>query len=223
MRCVHSEYFLDLQWKECETIHLVVENPSLMAKIVSELKRMAKGEEGTFIFSDEGKEMKFDKSIEMIVDPFSLDFNSRQIVSKLYSELLKSEDIFVLERAEINSKILCYLERIAAGLAYDTISFDLNLDVTKLLKMYDVKINPECLSLVEELTEYIKIMSLLLKKRVIILVNIKSYLSFDDICQLKRMALYYNVNLVLIDNLEGQFQEDDIVYIIDKDRCIIKK
>ncbi|MGN0353622.1 MAG: type II-A CRISPR-associated protein Csn2 [Muricoprocola sp.] len=223
MRCVNAEYFMDLQWKENETLHLVVENPFMMGKIVSDLKAMGNGEEGSFVFSDQGKEMKFDKSIEIIVDFFGIDFNSRQILNKLYSELTKSEDFYVLEKAEINSKILCYLEKISAELAYDSISFDLNLDTTKLLKIYDVRINPEYLSLVEKLTEYIKIMSLLLKKRVIILVNVKSYLDLADISELKKMAQYYKINLFLIDNLESQKQEDDIVYIIDRDNCIIKK
>lgn len=223
MRCVNTEYFMDLQWEEFETLHLVIENPSMMEKIISELKEMSNGEEGSFIFSDQGKEMKIDKSIEIIIDPFGIDFNSRQILNKLYSELIKSEDLYVLEKTEINSKILCYLEKISAELAYDTVSFELNLDTTKLLKMYDVKINPEYLSLVEKLTEYIKLMSLLLKKRVIILVNIKSYLDLNDLCKLKKMAQYYKINLFLIDNLEGQKQKDDVVYIIDKDKCIIKK
>ena len=116
-----------------------------------------------------------------------------------------------------------YLEKISSELAYDAISYELNLDTTKLLKLYDVKINLEYSSLVEKLIEYIKIMSLLLKKYVIILVNIKSYLSGIEISKLKKMALYYKVNLFLIDNIEGQIQEDDVVYIIDGDNCIIKK
>ncbi|MGN0514107.1 MAG: type II-A CRISPR-associated protein Csn2 [Lachnospiraceae bacterium] len=223
MRCVNIEYLIDLEWKEFETLHLVVENPSMMEKIICELKAMSNGEEGSFVFSEQRKEIKFEKSIELIVDPFGIDFNSRQVIAKLYSELVKAEELFVLDKAEINSKILCYLEKISAELAYDTVSFELNLDTTKLLKMYDVKLNPEYLSLIEKLTEYMKMVSLLLKKCVIILVNIKSYLNFDDICKLKNMALYYKVYLMLIDNFEGQVQEDDIVYIIDKDNCLIKK
>lgn len=223
MRCVSAEFFMDLQWDEFDTLHLIVENPSTMGKIISELKLICNSGESSFIFSNHGKEIRTDKCVEIIVDPFEIEFNSRHILNKLYSELLEAEEYFALEKAEINSKILLYLEKMSSELAYDAISYELNLDTTKLLKMYDVKINLEYSSLVEKLIEYIKIMSLLLKKYVIILVNIKSYLSGIEISKLKKMALYYKVNLFLIDNIEGQIQEDDVVYIIDGDNCIIKK
>lgn len=223
MKCVSIDHFIDCEWEEYETLHLVVENPILMGDIVSELYVMSLGGEGSFCLSEDNKEIPFGKMIEIIINPFGIDFNSRQIVSKLYSELVKAEEPFVLEKAEINARILDYLEKITSELAYNEISFDINLDTVKLLKMYDVKANPEYLSLTEKLAEFIKILSLLLKKKVLILVNIRSYLESDNINELKKMARYYKVSLVLIDNNEGTVFEDDVVYIIDKDSCIIKK
>lgn len=223
MKCVSINHFIDCEWEEYETLHLVVENPILMGDIVSEFYAMSLGEEGSFCLSEDNKEIPFGKMIEIIINPFGIDFNSRQIVNKLYSELVKAEEPFVLEKAEINARILDYLEKITSELAYNEISFDINLDTVKLLKMYDVKANPEYLSLTEKLAEFIKILSLLLKKKVLILVNIKSYLESDNINELKKMARYYKVSLVLIDNNEGAVFDDDVIYIIDKDSCIIKK
>ena len=84
--------------------------------------------------------------------------------SKLYSELLDAEINYVEEKAIIQSLIIEYLDKLTQNVPYEMISNDLDLDSMKLFKMFEVRIEAQCNSLLERLVEYTKILSRLLRK-----------------------------------------------------------
>ncbi len=54
------------------------------------------------------------------------------------------------------------------------------------------------------------------------LVNIKQYLTENEISELYKLAMYSKIQLVLIEfNMYGKKSEYEDIYIIDKDSCII--
>ena len=54
------------------------------------------------------------------------------------------------------------------------------------------------------------------------LVNIKQYLTENEISELYKLAMYSKIQLVLIEfNMYGEKSEYEDIYIIDKDSCII--
>ena len=54
------------------------------------------------------------------------------------------------------------------------------------------------------------------------LVNIKQYLTENEISELYKLAMYSKIQLVLIEfNMYGKKSEYENIYIIDKDSCII--
>ena len=54
---------------------------------VQQLYEQIHGAEGEFILSDDDKILNLEKTTEMIIDPFLLDFQNRQIQKTLYAEL----------------------------------------------------------------------------------------------------------------------------------------
>ena len=76
-------------------------------------------------------------------------------------------------------------------------------------------------TLFERIAIYIKIMAELLKKKLVILVNSRSYLTSDQIDQIAELCMYSEVGLLLIENVQRDFSKKRNYCIIDCDECCI--
>lgn len=68
---------------------------------------------------------------------------------------------------------------------------------------------------------YIKISSELVAIKVFFFVNLRSYLTQDELNELYKMADYYKVSLILLESIERNERSREKRYIIDKDLCFI--
>ena len=71
--------------------------------------------------------------------------------------------------------------------------------------------------------EYTKVLSRLLRKKFLILINICNYLDVYAVKELAHMCAYQKLNLLFIECREMDFQFPVKRYIIDKDKCLIIK
>ena len=179
--------------------------------------------EGKFTLSDEDEIIDFQKYAELIIDPFLLDFHNRQIQKKLYVELQKlavgSE--FYLQTQELKSQIQKYFIDLEYASGYDLEIAD-EIDLRAIFKAVGIQLdggNEE--TLFERIAIYIKIMAELLKKKLVILVNSRSYLTSDQIDQIAELCMYSEVALLLIENVQRDFSKKRNYCIIDCDECCI--
>jgi len=223
MKLVNAELFLNINIEENKPVVLTIENPKVMAEVVGQLYELYNSGEGDFILSEDGKELPFERTTEIIINPFLIDFNSRKVQSKLYSELLNAEASYVEEKALIQALIIEYLDKLTQNVPYEMISNDLDLDSMKLFKMFEVRIEAQCNSLLEKLVEYTKILSRLLRKRLLVFVSISSYLDTDQLNALYEICNYNKMKVLLIESHELYLPFHTKTYIIDKDNCMIMK
>lgn len=73
----------------------------------------------------------------------------------------------------------------------------------------------------EKIIQYMKIMSELMGKKLLVFVNIRSDLEKDQIQELMKNAVYNEIALLFIENIQRDFSKDKKYYIIDKDSCEI--
>ena len=73
----------------------------------------------------------------------------------------------------------------------------------------------------EKIIQYMKIMSELMGKKLLVFVNIRSDLEKDQIQELMKNAVYNEIALSFIENIQRDFPKDKKYYIIDKDGCEI--
>ena len=73
----------------------------------------------------------------------------------------------------------------------------------------------------EKIIQYMKIMSELMGKKLLVFVNIRSDLEKDQIQELMKNAVYNEIALLFIENIQRDFSKDKKYYIIDKDVCEI--
>lgn len=78
---------LDIELEENKILVLTIENTEEYVKFLSELNLQSEGEVGTITLSSDGKELNFNKTAEIIFNPFVLDMNNKKIITKLYQNI----------------------------------------------------------------------------------------------------------------------------------------
>ena len=101
------------------------------------------------------------------------------------------------------------------------VQFSDRLDIVGLLKAMDVKYEEIEEALLEHLIRYIKLVVELLGVKLIIFVNLRSYLSDLQFRKLIQEIKYQEIKVLFIENQEKVCIEGGMRYIIDKDGCEI--
>ena len=200
----------------------IVESPDLFSQIVQQLPQQINGGSAGFVLSDSEKELDLSKCAEMIINPFAIDFNDKKIQKKLYAELLeisKGEELYLTTQEILNSlnNYFLQLESIS-GYELET---DVEGDMLALFKAMGIQVQDYAADFFETLIQYIKVMADLMKKKLIIFVNIRSYLNDIQIEQVSEIAVYNEIAILFIENIQRDFSKQRKYYIIDKDGCEI--
>ena len=223
MKLTHTELEKQLVFETGKAVEWIIESPASFSKYVRDLYEIMQDNEGKFTLSDEDEIIDFQKYAELIIDPFLLDFHNRQIQKKLYAELqnLAVGSEFYLQTQELKFQIQKYFVDLEYASGYDLEIAD-EIDLSAIFKVVGIQLdggNEE--TLFERIAIYIKIMAELLKKKLVILVNSRSYLTSDQIDQIAELCMYSEVALLLIENVQRDFSKKRNYCIIDCDECCI--
>ena len=223
MKLTHTELEKQLVFETGKAVEWIIESPASFSKYVRDLYEIMQDNEGKFTLSDEDEIIDFQKYAELIIDPFLLDFHNRQIQKKLYAELqnLAVGSEFYLQTQELKSQIQKYFIDLEYASGYDLEIAD-EIDLPAIFKAVGIQLdsgNEE--TLFGRIAAYIKIMAELLKKKLIILVNSRSYLTSNQIDQIAELCMYSEVALLLIENVQRDFSKKRNYCIIDCDECCI--
>jgi CRISPR-associated protein Csn2 len=199
---------------------LVLENRRMLADLIWELSSQISGELGKFYLSDKGSEIHLSERVVLIVDPFSVEPNERDIINKLYSKIKADalgEEMYLSTcamLAEIEKGIQKLMDRQSLVLESS------GIDIIAIFKSMNVAF-AYSESLLERLCDYIDICSEYRNTVLFVLVNIKSYLCEEDIELLYSHLLYNKRNVLLLERCESQLHSQEKITIIDKDLCEI--
>lgn len=220
MRLVNALSGLSMDLCENQVNVIAIESPEVLAEYISELKRQISGEDGQFVLSDKDI-CRIDKMMEIVIDPWTIDFNSKRIKTKLL-QLVKEEadEYFYDSFIETKGMICQYAENLLDKMMY-SVSYDMNIDTMSLIKFLDVKVDIQTDKLIDSIIEYIKLLHDLCKIEVVVLVNIKTYLSKKELLYLYQEALYQKVHLILLEATLTEQIDYETIVIIDTDRCVI--
>lgn len=221
MKLLNANYGIEFELNENEVNVLVVENPAVLSSIISELYKQSNGQDGNFVLSDKEKLFKFGKEIALVLEPFSINCNERRIVTKLYQELKTQIDEYMIEETvQLYSKIVDYLDKVTQKVPYLT-TFQLDFDITGLFKLLDVELESSDYSLCENIIAYMKALAQLCGYQIMIFLNLKMFLSIEEIMSLYEFAFYNKIDLILIESTMHTTLQTEKTCIIDKDMCVI--
>lgn len=220
MRLVHAEYGLSLEMFENEVFVLVIENREMMQELVGELCHQCEGSDGRFVLSAKGKIQDVEKKMEVIINPFALDINNRKVLTKLYQEMdeLIKENLYK-EQMELNAHISEFVQHICDLTQYH-LNFLQEHSSLDIIKLANVKIEAEEMTLLERLTDYIGLMGDLCHYCIFAFVNLKSYLPDDSLEKMYEYARYHKIQLLLIEDQVRTRLDTERITIIDVDKCI---
>lgn len=224
MRLIHPEISLPLIDENSFTCYeWIIEAPRAFSKYVQELFKQINGGEGNFVLSCNEKELDIPKSMDIVVDPFSVNLNDRKIMSKLYSELSQiahnGENYLFTQNLFSELQKYCLNLEQSSNYVLEMVS---EIDITALFKALDIKLEIYSDGFFEKLNQYIKIVAGLMKRRIIVFINLSSYLLKEQLEEIIKNAAYNEINLLLIENQQRNYFLKDTKYIIiDKDECEI--
>ncbi len=212
----HFLFSTPIDFNEHALRRLTIEEPGELGRAVGELQSQISGYDGRFVLSDGSKNIELSKNTHMIIDPFSITCNAKEIITGLHKTITKElecGDSF-LEVQDAISALTNYITTVSTEIEAGSSSGDVTIQA--LLKVMSVgMIEPE--SLPERVCEYVRLMSEYGSKRLAIIVNLDKFLSKEDYSELVKQLEYSNTPILLIENT---FPNDNVpTKIIDTDRC----
>lgn len=221
MRFINQRYGIEFPVQDGRVNVVCIENRQCFSNLLCDLWQQVNGLNGETIISDVNYNMKFNKDIELIFNPFALDCNDKKIISALYKEIKETaEDMLQDHTMIIKTHIIDYLDDLLEKNIYST-TFDTDFDIIGFLKLFDVRIEHSYDTLVDLLICYIKLKNRLCNIRYYIFVNLKQYLSDEDLAYLYEAAEYENINLILLEDSQRGIISRENTIIIDNDLCLI--
>ena len=201
---------------------LIIESPDCFMKYIRELIRQASGIDGEFVLSEENKTLNISKSVEVIVNPFTVDVNDKKILGKIYDELkqIAYGEKYYVKSQEMYQKIIAYIIDVIDDSDY-ILDLDSEIDMSMLLKAVGVKIDMDPDDFVGNIFKYMQLIIELLKRKLVVIVNLRNYIDDIQYTDFIDMCRYKNIRVLLVENSKKDRVSNVKQYIIDKDRCEI--
>jgi len=202
---------------------LVVDNKHLFFKLVDDLVKQSEGNDGEWILSEDSKIYSINKTVNVIVDYFHLNFNSKPILSKLYSNLkdISTQGDFYVDTISLKQTIAEYFEKINSEVMLP-IEFSTDFDITNIFKILDVKLSEIDAELVENMNIVLHILRELTGNKLTVLVNFLDYLTEEEIEVFYRDLNYNKQSILLIERKWNRIKrENEKIFIVDDDLCEI--
>mgnify|MGYP002565148466 FL=1 len=222
MKMVHSELSGEIISESAAFTEWIIESPKEFSEYLHELYCQYEKDEGRFVLSQRDKILELSKYLEIIVNPFTVEINSRKILNKLYIKLEKvsKEEQMYEETLELTAYIHEYLMQLEQQTNY-ILSFDDNLEIPALLKAVGIKHEEMEDDFFERIIRYVKIAVEVLSTKVFVFVNIRSYLTDEQIQELIKEIRYQEAKILFMESQERACLEGGMRYIIDRDGCEI--
>ena len=220
-KLVYGKYDISMSLEENYVNELIIENPSVLAEMVQELTAQAEGKEGGFILSKNEKILSIEKNLVFIKDPFSVEVNQRKLLAKLYEELEGyTKDALFLEEEDFYHAYIRYMNGICekSGLF---LTYEEEPKAEEIFKLAKLRIDSQTEGLAEQLAEYIKVYAELLHQEVFVFLNLKLFLTKEEVKALYQECFYRKVQIVLIEAVFTEKMLEEKIYLIDKDKCMI--
>lgn len=222
MKLVHRDLERQIILEDQKCCEWIIESPELFSKYVRELYIQSEGGEGAFVLSENDRELGIEKNVEVIINPFSVNVNDKKLLNKVYSKLKETalDETMYLRTQELLAGLQGYISELEQ---YDSyfLTTDMEMDIVAIFKAMGVRVESGSDNFLQNIDEYIKLVAGLLRKKVIVFVNLGSYISNGQMEQLAKTAVYNEVSLLLIENQQRSFSKAFRRYIIDEDKCEI--
>ena len=203
---------------------LCIEKHSVFRHMILELYEQYNGGEGPWIYNVNAKGVPIDNSLHVIMNPIQVDVNSKAILTKLTSNLVKESNLMMEELHETVSKLHQFYYQLEFGSSID-IEHKEEIVATDIIKLGAFKIHENDADSVERLVDYIDIVHELLNPELFVIANIDMYLDVEELHAFFNTILAKQLCVLCISSgLNGLHDIDKSFingYTLDSDFCLI--
>lgn len=180
-------------------LSIEVENKKYFYRIVKNLYNILnEGFTEEIHFFENDKELNL-TNILIINDYFNIDLSSKKNITELYKKIMASMDeCNNQEIRNLYNKMYKTISKLLSNIDLP-LTISKNYDMESLLKLMKVSIQTKD-ELIDKLFLLIDIEKTLNLNRKIFLINLKEYLSKEELKEFYKYAVYNSVNVILIDN-----------------------
>lgn len=224
MILVHPFFINPLAIKNNKINVIVLEQQQLFTKFIAEIFSQISSGVGSFVLSQDGKQIDLSKTMDIVVDVFNISVNQKKAVNKLHTVLssIAQESEYYLPTNELLTNINVYLGTIIKE-QFLSLTYNEALDILGIFKFADVKFVEEKECLPEKLIDYMEVMREYCGLEYFVFVNLKSYISTSELKAFYQDILYQGFNVILvesrIDSESNGLEELENIVILDKDLC----
>lgn len=153
------------------------------------------------VLKDNNKELDMSKNIYIVFDVFNIDYNSKKILNKLYA--LISQNINLLQDYELEEIILRFRNFLIKEINELPFEFTMKSDISieETLKLFSLRIDENYyVGPIEKIEFVIDIVKTLDIAKVLVVPNLKLYLTNEELIEIYKYAKYNEINLLVIEN-----------------------
>lgn len=203
--------------REGKPFVLVIENPLALRNTVHFFKE----NDPQLVLSKDFNPIDLAKTAEFTDNIFDVDFASKKIAAKLNAEVETLFAQYPNETANIFSTLNALGDFLASTLDVPA-KFSFVQDADKIIKLLNFTIDTADMSLPEQLLIYMDICRKFLQKELFVFLNLKSYLTEEELLLFYQNIAYENFRVLLLESHSGtHYPTWEESCIIDRDLCII--
>ena len=210
----------DIIFKEEYINVLQIQDKKLFTNVINSLNDNINNIDDTkerIIILDNDTEIKIEKEVLMIIDVFNIDFNQKKIQSALYNKI---EKIYKQE-FERMSEFQTIFQKLQLNVldVFNEFPFEFNykesIGIQECLKLLGLKISNNKGKIIDTVFSLIDVVEYLSVAKLLVFVNLKLYLSDDELKEIYKYAMYKKVNILLIETGEEKepLENEKILYI----------
>ncbi len=196
---------------------LVIKDTRCFSHIIETINNIINGEESTeiFLLDNEDNELNMSKEMYLVIDLFNIEYNSKKIINKLYEKI--SNNIEKMEDIKFQNMVTNLRNYIIQEINELPFEFTMKneIDITEILKLYNLKIDyVNYKGILEKVEFLIDILATLRISNILVIPNLKLYLSEEELIELYKYSLYNEIKLFLIEkDYTGKLKYEKILLI----------
>lgn len=179
---------------------LEIKDKKFFRKILFLLNNITK-EENEIVLMDNLKRLAIDKEIYMVFDLYNIEYNSKKILNKLYTII--ADNINLSEKTELDELVFKFRNFLVKEINELPFEFEMksDIEIEDVLKIFALKIDESCYF---ELLEKVEFLIDIIKKfkiaKILVLPNLKTYFTNEELVEIYKYAKYNDVYLLIIQN-----------------------
>ena len=171
-----------------------------------------------FYFTENNEEIKLNKKIRIITNYYDFDFNNKKYINELIKNISNNTDDNILLKLNNNyNKLYKVLSSLinSVDLNFKVDIYD-EFSINEILNNFNLSI-PSKDNLLDNLILLIDIEKQFNINKILVFINLKDYLSREEIIEFEKYCIYNNVYVILFDNSKYKNNSYEKKFLIDND------